>query len=355
MNQDTEFKHVIREETTFTSIREPIKELAPVKELLPRIENLKKACEGHVTGPLTLIFHFDTTVDGYDAEIGYPVIKVIEKDNVSTRTLPRLEFLSFIHHGSYDTLRQSYGKVYNYFRGNGLSDALELVLILHEYDFEDQKKCVTEVQASFLAWDNLYRENLDKILGDEKRKIIWAGGEKITPFTAIDERAAWVKKTLERLKEHSTANQQFEIISRLALPRPLDEIDTYKEKYEKTKDIQQLLKEREEKQKWRIKPKIEDNVIYMSKIPMSYAYGKRDAYDEAKTPAEIRKNYCFCTLIRNHEGETNIDPIFCYRAAGWERQLWERVLGKKVIKSEMLKSVLKGDDYCQFSLHFSTI
>ena len=355
MNQNTEITHVIREETTFASIREPVKELRPVKELVPRIKKLSEECKGHITGPLTLIFHFDTPVDGFDAEIGYPVSTVIEKDNISTRTLPYAEFLSITHQGSYITLPKVYKKVYGFIRGNGLSDALEIVEILHEYDFENQENCITEVRASFLMWDKLYKRNLDEILGEESRKIIWAGGEDITPFTPIDERAAWVKETLERLKEHSTENQQFEIISRLALPRPLEEIDEFKEIYEKTNDIQQVLKKREEVQNWKVKPRFDDNVIYTSKIPFFYFRGDRDGYDNAKTHAERRAAYCFCTLIRNHKGETGIDPIFCYRAAGWARQLWERVLGKKVTKCEILNSVLKGDDYCEFALHFPTI
>ncbi|MHA2224819.1 MAG: GyrI-like domain-containing protein [Candidatus Hodarchaeales archaeon] len=349
MNQKNEINHIIREETMFASIREPIKER---KELVPRIKKLKEVCKDHITGPLTLSFHFDTLVDGHDAEIGYPVNKVIEKDSISTRTLPYAEFLSATHQGSYKTLQETYKKIYGYMRGNGLSDALELVEILHEYDFENQEKCITEVQGSFLMWDHQYKLNLDEILGEEKRKIIWAGGEKITPFTPIGERAAWVKETLERLKEHSTNNEQFEIISRLALPRPLDEIDQYKEIFERTNDIQQVLKKREEVQNWKIKPIFKENVIYTSKIPYSYFRRDHDRYDNAKTPAEIRAAYCFCALIRNHEGETGIDPIFCYRAAGWARQMWERVLGKKVTKCDLQKSVLKGDSYCAFALHF---
>jgi len=355
MDQQSNIIHVIREETLFASIREPIKELRPVKELLPRIEKLNRACKGYIVGPVRLLFHFDTLVDGYDAEIGYPVNKNIERDKISTRTLPYAEFLSITHRGSYKKLQETYTKVYSFMRGNGLSDALEIEEILHTYDFEDQEHCVTEVHASFLMWDKLYRDHLEEILGEEKRKIIWGDGDKITPFTSIEERAVWVKDTLERLKKQSTENQQFEIISRLALPRPLDEIDQYKEIYEQTGDIHQVLKKREEAQNWKIKPKLEKNIIFTSKIPYFYFRQDRDSYDNAKTPEEIRTTYCFCTLIRNHKGDTGIDPIFCYRAAGWARQLWERVLDKKVLKCEILKSVLKGDRFCQFALHFSTI
>jgi len=164
MNQNSEIIHIIREETTFASIREPVKELGPTKELEHRIIKLKKVLEGHITGPLTLIFHFDTLVDGYDAEIGYPVDKIIEKDSISTKTLPYAEFLSVTHKGSYKTLRTAYEKIYQILRGNGLSDALELVEILHKYNFENQENCITEVQGSFLMWDRNYKMNLKGVL-----------------------------------------------------------------------------------------------------------------------------------------------------------------------------------------------
>ncbi|MHA2328995.1 MAG: GyrI-like domain-containing protein [Candidatus Hodarchaeales archaeon] len=355
MPQPLNITHVIRDETLFASIRQPVKELGPVKELLPLIEKLNQGCQGHIEGPLRLLFHFDTLVDGYDAEIGYPVNKQIEHKGISTRTLPYAEFLSITHRGPYQNLQDTYAEVYGYMHKNGLSSALEIEEILHNYNFEDQEECITDVHASFLMWDKLYNDHLEEILGEKKRKIVWGDGDKITPFTSIEERVGWVKETLDRLKEHATDYQQFEIISRLALPRPLDEIDQYKEIYEETGDIHQVLEKREGTQNWKIKPKFENNIIYASKIPYFYFRQDREAYDNAKTPAEIRATYCFCTLIRNYKGDTGIDPIFCYRAAGWEKQLWERVFGKKVVKGEILKSVLSGDEYCQFALHFPPI
>jgi predicted hydrocarbon binding protein len=45
-----------------------------------------------------------------------------------------------------------------------------------------------------------------------------------------------------------------------------------------------------------------------------------------------------------------ISPTFCYRGAGWYKQIWEGILEKPVEKVEMLQSVCQGDDVCEFAI-----
>ena len=46
-----------------------------------------------------------------------------------------------------------------------------------------------------------------------------------------------------------------------------------------------------------------------------------------------------------------MDPIFCYRAAGWDRQLFEPILGVGFKRCEITHSILKGDRFCAWSYH----
>jgi hypothetical protein len=71
----------------------------------------------------------------------------------------------------------------------------------------------------------------------------------------------------------------------------------------------------------------------------------RKAYDDATTPKEFRKAYCFCSLIREAT-DPKVDPIFCYRAAGWARQFWEPILSVEFKKCKITHSILKGDRFC---------
>ena len=79
----------------------------------------------------------------------------------------------------------------------------------------------------------------------------------------------------------------------------------------------------------------------------------REAYEAAATPRERRKAYCFCTLIREAE-DPRVDPIFCFRAAGWARQLWEPVLGVEFTGCTITHSILKGDPFCAWDYRLPT-
>jgi hypothetical protein len=87
-------------------------------------------------------------------------------------------------------------------------------------------------------------------------------------------------------------------------------------------------------------PWFDKQILHLSKV----AYN-RAAYDAAQTPAEIRRAYCFCALIREAQAP-QVDPIFCYRAAGWARQFWEPILGVAFKQCRITHSILKGDRFC---------
>jgi len=343
-------KHVIREETLFAGIRKPIKSR---KELIPRIEAVTDACGDKTLGPLVHIFRFDTPVDGFDSEIGLQVISDVNAGEVRTHTIRKMHFFSLMHRGPTETIRNTTSKLYKHMNKTGLSPELELVEVYHNYDPDKQDENAIEIQASFLAWPEVYKDQLLRVLGPEKTAEIWEGGENITPFTLVDERVEWVAQTLERLKQHTNQEQQFDILSRVALVRPTEDVLKYKKIYEKTGDVNEVLEAQNKQLKasptggfidpWRF----EKDILHLSKVAFN-----REAYDAAKTPDEIRKAYCFCALIREAKAP-KVDPIFCYRAAGWARQFWEPILGVEFKKCTITHSILKGDKFCAWDYHLS--
>jgi len=343
-------EHIIREETLFAGIRKPIKSR---EELPPRIQEVKDICGDEIQGPLVHILRFDTPVDGFDSEIGYPVKSAVNSSRVSTHTLRRMHFFSLMHKGSADTIRETTLKIFEHMKRTGLSPELELMEVYHHYDPESQGEQVVETRASFLAWPEVYREQLLRVLGPERTIEIWQGGEHITPFTLVDERVEWVAESLERLKQHTNQEQQFDILSRVALVRPIEDIMKYKKIYDATGDVNKILEAQNEELKasptggyidpWRY----EEDVLHLSKVAFN-----RKQYDEAKTPDEIRNAYCFCTLIREAKAP-EVDPIFCYRAAGWARQFWEPILGVEFKKCTITHSILKGDKFCAWDYDLS--
>ena len=344
MTQETNVCHVIREETLFAGWRLPIKSR---DELPARMKEVKAACKRVAIGPLTHILRFDTPVDGFDSEVGFPVSAPVNQGHVKTHTLRRLDFFSATHRGPVSTLRETSGEVYGHMNRVGLAPELELVEVYHGYDPENEESNQIEVRAAFLAWPEIYKQQLLRVLGEELADKIWEGGDAMTPFTLVDERAAWVGQSLERLKQHSDQDQQFDILSRVALVRPAEDTAKYRAIYEESgRSIQAVLDDQNQDLQatstggWIDPPYCDGNVLHLSKVAQN-----RESYDKAKTPEELRRAYCFCSLVREAK-DPKIDPIFCYRAAGWARQFWEPILGVDFTRCTITHSILKGDRFC---------
>ena len=196
---------------------------------------------------MTHILRFDTQVEGFDSEIGFPVMDAIRVGEIETHQLPEQHFFSTYHHGSTEKLRETTRKIYTYMNYVGLSPALEIEEIYHKFDLNILEDNIVEVRVSFLPWPELFLSQLHRVLGDSIAETIWAGGESITPFTPVDERVMWVAEALERLKLYANPTQQFEILSRVSLTRPMDDVAQFKKIYKETGDVSKLLETLEAK------------------------------------------------------------------------------------------------------------
>jgi hypothetical protein len=334
---------VVRPRTLFAGIREPITDRA---QLEARVRVLEAACADTAVGPLTHIMRFDTPVEGVDSEIGFPVSMPVEGEGITTHTLREMHFFARRHEGPMETLRQTTRALYAYMGTTGLSPELELVELYPEHRSGSALGGPVEIMASFLAWPEVYSAQLERVLGAEAAAGIWAGGERVTPHTPVGPRCDWVAETIQRLKRQSTPEQQFDILSRVALDRPPEDVAVSQAIYERTGSVEAVIRARHEKLAttrtggFVDPPRLADGVLHDSKVPYN-----REAYDAAATPRERRRAFCFCALIRE-AAEPKVDPIFCYRAAGWARQLWEPVLGVRFTQCTITHSILKGDAFC---------
>jgi len=346
--QDNEITSKIRKSILFAGIRKPIKKRS---DLEPRIQLLKEKCGEKINGPLTHIFRYDTPVDGFDSEIGFPVSEEVNSGEIKTHMLREMHFYSLVQNGPIDNIARTSGRLYGYMNRTGLSPELEQVEVYHNYDMQDQDNMKIEVMASYLAWPGVYKEQLVRVLSKNAVDEIWSGGENINPHTPVNERCEWVAGSISRLKSHTNEAQQFDILSRVALVRPLEDVDYYKKVYDETGDPFAVIKAQEEKLKKTrtggfLDPmRFDGKTLHLSKVPYN-----RKAYDEAANHTELRKAYCFCTLIREATNP-NVDPIFCYRAAGWSRQFWEPIMGIEFKTCKITDSILKGDGFCAWDYY----
>ncbi len=115
-------------------------------------DELYQQCEKHVCGPAFCLYHYETgTEGGVDIEVCFPVAQAVEANDVKSRTLPGGEVLSALHHGSYDKLTETYKRLFDYIKGQGISvqeTEREIYLVGGGGEDEDKAKTyVTEIQV----------------------------------------------------------------------------------------------------------------------------------------------------------------------------------------------------------------
>ena len=82
------------------------------------------------------------------------------------------------HYGSIKDIGESISKLYNFMYAQRISPGKELIEVYQSIDAEGDDYVVT-IEVSMQMWMRLYRINLEKNLGSELTKIIWAGGEHV--------------------------------------------------------------------------------------------------------------------------------------------------------------------------------
>lgn len=315
------------------------------KKIPSMFERLFEECGEFVCGPAIAVFDYGVYSGGIEVEVCFPVTQPVEKGEVRSRILESVEVLSLIHNGSRENIRESYGKLYGYFREHGIVGTNFRREITLKFNPDNPEENVTEVQAVLHKWDGRFAKNLVRVLGSEVRKQVMEGGDKLfTLESTVDERAGWVKAAMERLDELADEEQKYDILSCCAHDFSQKRIAKLRAIYERSGDVDEVLEAMRKDPAWYEKPRREGNIIYVGKSPFD-----SKNYEKATDKDEKRRYYCHCAMVRNHLKE-GISTTFCYCGSGWYRQQWEGIL-RKPVKVEIKKSLLKGDDTCEFAIH----
>lgn len=307
------------------------------------LEALVKVCGDRICGPAMTLYDYGAYTDGLHIEVCFPVTEEIETDEIHSRILKGVEVFSLLHHGSYETMKESYKPLFGYLREHGITGTAYCREVFLEYHPGDEEKNITEIQAVLHKWGDRLSYNVERVLGSTAKDTVM--GDAALLFTlesTTDERARWLRAAMERLDALATEDQKYEILSCCAHEFSEKRIAHMRKIYEE-RGIDGVLEAMHEDPLWYEKPVREGNILYVGKIPYN-----KDGYEKASTESEKKANYCHCPLVRNHFDE--ISHTFCYCGAGWYRQQWEGILGTPV-KIEMLNSLLKGDDFCRFAIH----
>ena len=315
------------------------------KKIPVMLERLFQVCKDRVCGDAITLYDYGVYSDGIQVEVCFPVTEPVEKGEVKSRTLESVDVLSLIHHGTAEKMKESYQKLYGYFREHGIAATNFGRKITLKSDPENPEENVVEIQAVLHRWDDRLAKNLDHVLGPEAREKIMQGSDvSFTLKSGIDERAKWIKDAIERLDELAGDEQKYDILSCCAHDFSKKRIAELQAIYSKSRDLDEVINAMHKDTAWYEKPRREGKTIHVKKIPFD-----AKNYKTATDPEEKRKYYCHCAMVRSHLN-AGISSTFCYCGAGWYRQQWEGILGKPV-RVEIRKSLLKGDTTCEFAVH----
>ncbi len=312
-------------------------------DILLKLKELSAVCGDYVCGSPIIVYDYGVYTDGVDVEVCLPVTQAVHINEITSRMLESVEVLSLIHAGPYENVRESYQKLYSYFRDHGIAATSLGREIYLEFDPEGFENNVIELQAVLHKWDDRLSKNVERVLGRKAQEEVMKERDTFTLESAIDERAQWIKNAMECLDELADDTQKYDILSGCAHDFSEKRIADLKAVYVQTGDIDEVLKAMRKDPGWYENPIRKGNTIYVKKIPFN-----KDGYEKATTEIEKKKNYCHCSLIRDYLDE--ISPTFCYCGSGWYRQQWEGILGKSV-KVEILRSLIKGDSACEMAIH----
>jgi len=322
------------------------------KELHSAIRRLTELIpEENILGPAICVFNFISSYkEGFDVEVGFPVVGAVQSNEVKTRTLPEMEVLSLTHQGTIQSLGESIRLLYG--------SAYELGLISDEFrcerylDSNNPEGNEIELQFVLHNWNELFGRNVARVLGEDTRQEVVLGCNELHLDSSVDERFKWVRRVLDNLDQIAKEDEKCDILSRCAHVFPKKPIERARTVYESaksnTKDglkaVDAVIQFMGEDRAWEETPIRKGNILYWRK-------GPRDpkAYNEARNDPEKRKAHCYCPLIRDHL-EGDVPSAFCYCGAGWYRQQWEGILSKEV-RIEVIKLVSRGDEICEFAIH----
>ncbi len=331
------------------------------QEIFNHLVRLRQQLPVHlITGSAFCVFYYVTSVDkGDDVEYGYPVVNAEELNAFHPHLSAPIEVLEYLHIGTIQDLGKSYQKLGQWTRDHGI---LSEEFIREEYpenngeigqkdECKEIGSCV-RIQFVIHNWMAKFTAKVNEQLSETLRPIITEGSEAMEFQSAELTKFQWIQAMLNRLDNHTTESQKYEILSRCSHVFPQELIVKARHVYEQARKstgdylmaVDETLKFMKQDHGWGSVPIREGYTLFEEKSP-------RDpkGYAAGITLADRRKAYCFCPLIRNHLEEA-IPECFCNCGLGWYRQQWEGIL-QQPLRIERHHSLLRGDDHCSFKIH----
>ncbi len=203
-----------------------------------------------------------------------------------------------------------------------------------------------------MGWLDKFAKGLDKFAGKSMKAKVMKAVSDASAEKSAEQITEWLIAAIDRMDTFVPDNEtRRSIMLCCSETFPQKRIQKVRAEYERTGDLDALIKWMEQDSSWKglpfyEYPKREGNVIYVTKIPHD-----PKGFQEAKDAAHKRASYCHCALIRPAIlNGTPVSSTFCLCGSGWYKSLWEGVLGKPV-RVEIVEAVGQGAERCTFAIH----
>jgi hypothetical protein len=218
------------------------------------------------------------------------------------------------------------------------------------------------------AWLVKFSHSLEEIAGNHLHDEIMAGSEWLSSHSGREEVIAWTRRAMDLLDARLEEGKRQEILLGCACQYPKAILQTMKEAYAATGDldlVHQMLQEEFEwflahtlqldgdlvaeivRRGWGTAGVKDGNTIIATKIPKS---GFLVEYMHETDPLKKRQVYCHCPRVREVlKTDGRLSPTYCYCGAGFYKGIWEEIL-QKPVQVQVLESVLNGDDVCKIAI-----
>jgi len=217
---------------------------------------------------------------------------------------------------------------------------------------------------------------LKQTVGESKRDEIFEGINLPPLGTDPKDKPKVTKRIMERLEAALDEETLKEIMSSGLDVGPKEWYSPMREKFLKSKSIDDFLKKRhEEAVELLEKHSREKSMFYAQEINeevVEYVRNNQaimggvregDIIYETKIPymtkkylhekdEEMKRYYaCHCAWVRETiKSGLKISPNFCYCSAGYHKRPWDIIFAQPV-KADVIETVLKGDLVCRFAIH----
>lgn len=352
------------------SSRTQIQQRMQILQIIKKFQNLLP--KNLISGSPFCTFYYVTKVapGNFDVEIGFPInyamyssqdeqlnASIVEL-NARVREVEPLESLSAIHEGSLSSIRDTFGQVFTSAYEKGILSqefSREVYLDIDERafdeNFEGNPEHKVDLQLIIHNWGELFDKNAKQILDSQMWTSLQNCCGSLELHSSLEEKFTWILKMLSFLKENTSVENQFQIISSCAHIFPDEMVDEMRSVFDQAyrngatiiEAVDQTLEFMDKTPGFKA-PIRKGNILFTSKNPRD-----PEAFKQAVTRSEKMAAYCYCPFIRNNL-DKEIPETFCYCGAGWVRKQWEGTF-QVPLKIELMKSLTKGDNECQFAVH----